>query len=96
MKLRTSFISEIAAPPVIDCSESEYTRNQHSILSPGTSLASLLLYVTTHQLEMAHFSNSSNIINHGTLNLVQGDFHIHNKDSESGMHDFRSEEHPYR
>ena len=45
-------------------------------------------------LEMAH---SSNVILHGsTINSVQGDFHIHNKDSESGVHDFRSEEHPYQ
>ena len=45
---------------------------------------------------MDHFSNSSNVIVNGTLNSVQGGYHIHNKDSESGMHDFRSEEHPYQ
>ena len=47
-------------------------------------------------LEMAHSSNSSNVIVHGTLNSVRGDYHIHNKDSESGTHDFHSEEHPYQ
>ena len=45
---------------------------------------------------MAHSSNSSNVIVNGTLNLVRGDFHIHNKDSESGVYDFHSEEHPYQ
>ena len=44
---------------------------------------------------MDHSSNSSNVIVHGsTFNSVQGDFHIHNGDSESGVHDFRSEEYP--
>ena len=41
--------------------------------------------------EMAHSSNSSNVFVHGTLNSVQGDFHIHNNDSESGGHDFHLE-----
>ena len=45
---------------------------------------------------MAHSSNSSNFIVHGTLNSVRGDYHIHNKDSESGTHGFHSEEHPYQ
>jgi hypothetical protein len=38
---------------------------------------------------MAHFSNV--IINDGSFkfNSAQGDLHIHNRDSESGMH-FRS------
>ena len=90
MKLR-SFISEIAAHPC-----SEYTRNQRSISL--THFTSFTITTRYHSpvLEMAHSSNSSYVINHGTLNSVQGDFHIHNKDSESGMHDFRSEEHPYQ
>ena len=48
-------------------------------------------------LEMTHSSNSSNVIIHGgTFNSVQGDFHNHNVDSESGVHDYRTEEHPYQ
>ena len=50
-------------------------------------------------LEMAQSSNPSNVIVHGsTFNSVQGDFHFHNKDSESGVHYFRSEleEYPYQ
>ena len=39
-------------------------------------------------VEMAHTSNV--IIQGGTFNSAQGDFHINNKDSESGMHNFRS------
>jgi hypothetical protein len=37
-------------------------------------------------IEMAHFSNV--IINDGSFkfNSAQGDLHIHNRDSESGMH----------
>ena len=38
-------------------------------------------------VEMAH---SSNVMIHGSsFNSVQGGFHIHNRDSESGKHDFR-------
>ena len=67
-------------------------RNRLSIsLSPTTSTG-----YHSPVLDMAHSSNSQNVINHGTLNSVQGDFHIHNEDSESGVHDFHSEEHPYR
>ena len=38
---------------------------------------------------MAHSSNHSNVIVYGTLNSVRGDFHIHKKDSESGVHNFQ-------
>ena len=51
-------------------------------LSPTTSP------FTSPVLEMALSSNV--IINGSTINSVQGDFHIHNKDSESGMHNFKS------
>ena len=47
----------------------------------------LLLLYTLPVLKMAH---SSNIIIGSTFNSAQGDFHVHNRDSESGMHDFRS------
>ena len=43
-----------------------------------------LLHVAS--VEMAH---SSNLIIGSTFNSAQGDFHIHNRDSESGMHNFR-------
>ena len=58
--------------------------------SPTTSLG-----YTLPMLEMAH---SSNVLIHGsTINSAQGDLHIHNRDSESGMqHQVRSEEHSYR
>ena len=39
---------------------------------------------------MAHFSNA--IVNGGTFNSAHGDLVINNRDSESGMHDFRSVE----
>ena len=44
---------------------------------------------------MAH---SSNVFIHGsTFNSAQGDFHIHNRDSESGMNDFGPfRKHPYQ
>jgi hypothetical protein len=39
---------------------------------------------------MEEMANSSNVLIHGSIfNSAQGDFHIHNRDSESGMHDFR-------
>ena len=43
--------------------------------------------LTLPVVEMAHSSNA--IIHGGTFNSAQGDFHIHNRDSESGMHDFK-------
>ena len=44
-----------------------------------------------HLLHVAHSSNSSNVMIHGsTSNSPQGDLHILNRDSESGMHNFRS------
>ena len=46
---------------------------------------------TLPAIGMAHSSNSSNVMIHGsTFNSPQGDLHIHNRDSESGMHNFRS------
>ena len=69
-------------------------RNRLSIsLSPTTSTG-----YHSPVLDMAHSSNSSNVFVNGTLNslAVQGDFHVHNKDSESGVHDFHSEERPYQ
>ena len=35
-------------------------------------------------------SHSSNLIIGSTFNSAQGDFHIHSRDSESGMHNFMS------
>ena len=74
--------------------------NQNAVFNAQESISFHLshhLTIATHYhspvLEMAH---SSNVIVHGTLNSVQGDYHIHNEDSEFGMHDFRSEEHPYQ
>ena len=43
-------------------------------------------FLTASLYQMAH---SSNLIIGSTFNSAQGDFHIHNRDSESGMHDFR-------
>ena len=74
---------------------SEYTRNQRSISL--THHFTSFTITTPPVLEMAQSSNPSNVVVHGsTFNSVQGDFHVHNEDSESGMHDFRSEEHPYQ
>ena len=81
----TYFISEIAA--------------LGAVRGIDVPLTHRLTIATRHHspvLEMAHSSNSSNVIVNGTLNLVRGDFHIHNKDSESGVYDFHSEEHPYQ
>ena len=41
-------------------------------------------------VETAHSSNMNVMFHGGTINSAQGDLHIHNKDSESGMHNFRS------
>jgi hypothetical protein len=37
---------------------------------------------------MAQFKFSNVIINGSTFNSAQGGFHIYDRDSESGMHDF--------
>ena len=43
------------------------------------------------QLQVLQMALSSNVIIHGgTFNSAQGDLHINNRNSESGMHDFRS------
>ena len=50
--------------------------------SPTTSL---------NMLPVAERDHSSNVFIHGsTINSAQRDFHIHNSDSESGVHNFRS------
>ena len=41
-------------------------------------------------VETAHSSNTNVMFHGGTFNSVQGDFHFHHSDSESGMHNFRS------
>ena len=43
----------------------------------------------TLPLSVKEMANSSNVFIHGsTFNSAQGDFHIHSRDSESGMYDF--------
>ena len=66
-------------------------RNRRSI-----SLTHHLTITTRYHSPVLEMAHSSNVIVYGTLNAVQGDFHIHNKDSESGVHDFHSEKHPYQ
>ena len=56
--------------------------------STGISLTYHLTFYHSPVLEMALSSNV--IINGSTINSVQGDFHIHNKDLESGMLNFKS------
>ena len=50
------------------------------------------IFHTHHRsLYTLEMNPSSNVIIHGgTFNSAQGDFHIHNRNSESGMHDFKS------
>ena len=48
-----------------------------------------LTYYRSPVLEMAYSSNSNVFIQGGTFQSAQGDFHIYNRDSESGMHNFR-------
>ena len=49
-----------------------------------------LTFYTFLVLAMALSSNPNVFIHGSTFNSAQGDFHIHNGDSESGMHNFRS------
>ena len=64
-----------------------------TLLEAVTDLSPTIISTRYHSpvLEMAQYSNPSNvIINGGTFNSVQGDFHMNDKESESGMHNFRS------
>jgi hypothetical protein len=48
-------------------------------------------HLTCYTYTMVEMALFSNVMIHGsTFNSAQGDFHIHNMYSESGMHDFRS------
>ena len=69
--------------------ETDETRAQRLIcLRFSHTTYTLSLVELENLLEMAH---SSNLIIGSTFNSAQGDFHIHNtKDSDSGMHNFRS------
>ena len=49
-----------------------------------------LLNVYLPVVQMAHFKFSNAIIQGGTFNSAQGGLHVDNRDSKSGMHDFRS------
>ena len=58
--------------------------NEESSFSPTTTTSLATLPV----VEMDHSSNV--FIHRSTFNSAQGDFHVHTRDSESGMHNFRS------
>ena len=63
-------------------------------LTRGIDLPSVFLSLITR---MAPFNFSNVIIQVGTFNSAQGDLHIHNRYSESGMRfQKHSEKHPYR
>ena len=47
---------------------------------------------STPMVEMAHSSDSNVFIQRSTFNSPQGDLHIHNRDSESGMHNLWSDQ----
>ena len=50
-----------------------------------------MFYLTCYTLLVLKMAHSSNVyIDKGTFNSAQGDIHVYNRDSESGMHNFRS------
>ena len=74
--------------------------DSRNIINRSTTMSTLMcigIDVLTHDftcytlpvVEMA-LSHSSNLFIGSTINSAQGDFHIRNRDSKSGMHNFRS------
>ena len=55
----------------------------------GIGVLSFTHHLTCYMLPVTEMG-SNIFIHRSTINSAQGDFHVHNRDSESGMHNFRS------